>query len=157
MKPTIVFSLFLLCTVAALPVQAQTYQWKDSSGRTVISDSPPPGANKSTRTMGGAAPVEAKQASDTAASEPKSTAEKDLDFKKRQQEAKEKAEKTAKEQTATAEKAENCRRAQSNLTALEAGQPMATIDASGQRVVMDAGAREQELAHTRRVVAEACK
>jgi acetate kinase len=90
-------------------------------------------------------------------SEPKSTAEKDLEFKKRQQEAKEKAEKTAKEQAAAADKAENCRRAQSNLTALEAGQPMATIDASGQRVVMDSTQREQEMAHARRIMSEACK
>lgn len=156
MKPTIVFSLFALCTVALLPAQAQTYQWKDSSGRTVISDTPPPSAGKPTRTIGGTAPVE-RQSAETPANEPKSTAEKDMEFKKRQQEAKEKADKTAKEQTAAAEKQENCRRAQANLTALEAGQPMATIGANGERVVMDASAREQEMAHTRRVVAEACK
>lgn len=156
MKPTIVFSLFALCTVAVLPVQAQTYQWKDSSGRTVISDTPPPGAGKSTRTMGGAPQVE-RQSAETPANEPKSTAEKEMEFKKRQQEAKEKAEKTAKEQVAAAEKQENCRRAQSNLTALEAGQPMATIDANGQRVVMDASMREQEMAHARRIMAEVCK
>lgn len=156
MKPTIVFSLFALCTVAVLPAQAQTYQWKDGSGRTVISDTPPPGAGKSARTVGGSAPLE-RQSVDTPVNEQKSTAEKDMEFKKRQQEAKEKAEKMAKEQTAAAEKQENCRRAQANQTALEAGQPMAIIDANGERVVMDASAREQELAHTRRVVAEACK
>lgn len=155
MKPTIVFSLFALCTVAVLPAQAQTYQWKDGSGRTVISDTPPPGAGKPARTIGGAAPVE-RQSADTP-NEPKSTAEKELEFRKRQQEAKEKAEKTAKEQTAAAEKEENCRRAQANLAALETGRPMATIDANGERVVMDASAREQELAHTRRIVAEVCK
>jgi phage protein D len=157
MKPTIVFSLFALCTVALLPAHAQTYQWKDSSGRTVISDTTPPNSGKSTRTVN-APTSEPRQTEESASiSEPKSTAEKDLEFKKRQQEAKEKAEKTAKEQAAAADKAENCRRAQSNLTALEAGQPMATIDASGQRVVMDSSQREQEMAHARRIVSEACK
>jgi hypothetical protein len=157
MKPTIVFSLFTLCTAALLPAHAQTYQWKDGTGRTVISDTPPPNAGKSTRTVTTTTSDPRQAAEPASISEPKSTAEKEMEFKKRQQEAKEKAEKTVKEQTAAADKAENCRRAQSNLTALEGSQPMASIDANGQRVVMDTSMREQEMAHARRVMAEACK
>lgn len=39
--------LLALClTLACLSAQAQTYRWTDPSGRTVISDTPPPGSAK---------------------------------------------------------------------------------------------------------------
>ena len=41
-----------LC-LASPSVQAQTYRWVDSSGRTVISDTPPPGKAKSVAQVGG--------------------------------------------------------------------------------------------------------
>ena len=41
-----------LC-LASLGVLAQTYRWVDSSGRTVISDTPPPGKAKSVAQVGG--------------------------------------------------------------------------------------------------------
>jgi len=88
---------------------------------------------------------------------PKTTAEKDLEFKKRQQEAKEKADKQAKEQAAEAEKRDNCERAKRNLAALENNQPMVTLDENGQRKVMDTTQREQEMERARRFMAESCK
>ena len=143
---------------------AETYQWKDSSGQTVISDTPPPATVKSRRSIGGNQPSVVsekpaeKGADSTKAPEgPKTTAEKDLEFKKRQQEAKEKADKQAKEQAAEAEKRDNCERAKRNLAALENNQPMVTLDENGQRKVMDTSMREQEMERARRFIAEACK
>lgn len=143
---------------------AETYQWKDSSGQTVISDTPPPATVKSRRSIGGNQPSVVsekpaeKVADSTKAPEgPKTTAEKDLEFKKRQQEAKEKADKQAKEQAAEAEKRENCERARRNLAALEANQPMAVMDEQGQRKMMDNSEREQEIERARRFMAETCK
>ena len=48
--------LFMLClALTCLQAQAQTYRWTDSAGRTVISDTPPPGQTKSVIKTGEAA------------------------------------------------------------------------------------------------------
>lgn len=51
MRPMIALCLTLAC----LSAQAQTYRWTDSSGRTVISDTPPPGTAKKVNRTGDAA------------------------------------------------------------------------------------------------------
>lgn len=153
MKSPLIFALCVMSTVAAVSVQAQTYQWKDKNGRTVISDTPPPGSAKSSQ-VNDAAPA-APAATTTEA--PKTFAEKDMEFRKRQQEAKDKAEKEAKEQAAAAEKRENCERARRNLAALESSQPLASIDENGQRKSMDNGMRQQEIERARQFIIETCK
>ena len=160
-KSIIAFVAAAATSVAAMSaVYAETYQWKDSSGQTVISDTPPPSNAKSRRSIGTQQPsvVSEKPAEGAKAPEgPKTTAEKDMEFKKRQQENKEKADKLAKEQASEAERKDNCERAKRNLTALENNQPMVTLDEKGQRKIMDTTQREQELERARRVIAEACK
>lgn len=164
-KPIIVLAAAVTILVAANnAVHAETYQWKDSSGQTVISDTPPPSNAKSRRAINARQPsvVSEKPAEKAAEGSkspegPKTTAEKDMEFKKRQQENKEKAEKLAKEQAAEAEQKDNCERARRNLTALENNQPMVTLDDKGQRKFMDTTQREQELERARRVIAETCK
>ena len=153
MKSPLIFALCVMSTVAAVSAQAQTYQWKDKNGRTVISDTPPPGSAKSSQVSdaGPAAPAA------TTTEAPKTLAEKDMEFRKRQQEAKDKAEKEAKEQAAAAEKRENCERARRNLAALESSQPLASIDENGQRKSMDNGMRQQEIERARQFIIETCK
>ena len=157
MKSPLIFALCVMSTVAAVSVQAQTYQWKDKNGRTVISDTPPPASARSTQ-IGESAPPVAAPAADTSksASPPQTSADKNLDFKKRQKEAKEKADKDAKDQAAAAEKREVCDRARRNLAALESGQTLATPDESGQRQVLDNSLREQEIERARKIMAETC-
>lgn len=164
------------CLIATLPatVSAQVYQWKDANGRTVISDSPPPSNAKNARSIGGTKPVsksdeaaapteksdKAGDKADKAAEKdagPQSTAEKDMAFKKRQQEAKEKAEKDAKEKAAANDRKENCERAKRQLTALESGERFATYDEKGGQRPMHDEERQQELERSRRIVAENCK
>ncbi|UCV01847.1 DUF4124 domain-containing protein [Dechloromonas denitrificans] len=160
MKTALIFTLGITLTTAFVTAHAQTYQWKDSSGRTVISDTPPPGvAAKEARAIGGRQPAFAKEEKqvEKAAEAPKSTAEKDLDFKKRQQEAREKTEKDAKEQKAAADKRDNCERARRNLAALEADQPMATLDEKGEAQRMDSNQRNQEMERARQFITESCK
>ena len=163
-RSTLVFALFLGPTVAFGPALAETYQWKDSNGQTVVSDIPPPPTVKGRRLIGGNQPsvVSEKPAEKPAddikpADAPKTTAEKDFEFKKRQQDAKEKADKLAKEQQAEADKRVNCERARNIVTALEANQPVSSYDEQGQRKVMDNAQREQELDRARRAMAESCK
>jgi len=159
MKPSLLFTLGVAFSVAFIPAHAQTYQWKDANGRTVISDTPPPGSAKTTaRALGLPTPnVQTEKPAEKPAEGPKSSAEKDMDFKKRQQDAKEKSEKDAKEQSAAKEKQESCERARRNLAALESNQAMATFDEKGERKLMDSSQREQEMERARRFMAESCK
>lgn len=159
MKTALIFILGMTLTAAISPLHAQTYQWKDSNGRTIISDTPQPGAGKNARTLGGTPPAttSGEMPVEKATEAPKTMADKDLDFKKRQQEAKEKAEKLAKEQAASAERKENCTRAGRSLAALESNQPMATLGEKGERQAMDSEQRAQEIDRARRFVNESCK
>lgn len=164
-KPIVAFAAAVATSVAAInAVYAETYQWKDSSGQTVISDTPPPSNAKSRRAIDARQPSVVsekpaeKVAEGTKSSEgPKTMAEKDLEFRKRQQENKEKAEKLAKQQAAEAAQKDNCERTKQNLAALEKNQPMLTLDDNGQQKLMDTSQREQELEHARRIIAESCK
>ncbi|WP_265941832.1 DUF4124 domain-containing protein [Dechloromonas sp. A34] len=158
MKSALIFALGIAAATALTPVHAQTYQWKDSNGQTVISDTPQQGAGKAARVIGGPMPsVITEKPADKTAEAPKTTAEKDLEFKKRQLEAREKSEKDAKEQKAAADKQDNCERARRNLAALESNQPMARLDEKGERKVMDNSQRQQELERTRQIMTESCK
>ena len=152
MKHLLPVAAALAAAIATFPAHGETYQWKDSSGHTVISDMPPPPTVKVKKTVGGG-----NQDSETSTPAEKTTAEKNLDFKKRQQEAKEKSDKEAKEQQAATAKRENCERARGNLAALESNLPMATFDEKGNRKAMDTDARQQEIDRTRRIMEESCK
>ncbi|AXS79922.1 DUF4124 domain-containing protein [Dechloromonas sp. HYN0024] len=163
-KSPLVFALVLMSSTASLSIQAETYQWKDGSGQTVVSDVPPPSTAKGRRSIGGMKPAVVSEAlpdkdkagetpAPKAAEGPKTTAEKDFDFKKRQQEAKEKADK----QAAEADKRDNCERARRSVAALESNHPLSTLDDNGERKLMDSAQREQEMERARRVVADACK
>ena len=159
MKPALLLVFGIISTLAMTPAHAQVYQWKDSSGRTVIADTPPPGtAAKDARVIGDRQPVSrSDKPTEATAEAPKTTAEKDLEFKKRQQEAREKADKIAKEQKDKADREENCRRARGNLTVLESNRAVGTYDEKGEPKVYDDAQRQQALERARQFVAEACK
>ena len=154
MKPYIPVAICLAACFSLPAAHAQTCQWKDAAGRTVVSDTPPPGNAKDVRCFGGSTAPAAPTAAP--ASAPKTVAEKDADFKKRQQEGKEKADKDAKEQQAAAEKKENCARAKSSLATLESGRRVATSDEKGERRFLDDTERQQEIERARKIVAESC-
>lgn len=167
MKTSLLFTLFFVSTAAIVPAHAQVYQWKDGSGRTIVSDTPPPGSAKSARTLDGpstgrntsnepTAEKPAEKTADKPADADKTMAEKDLEFKKRQQEAREKADKEATERKVAADKKENCARARSNLAAMESKQPVATFNSKGERQLMDDTQRQKEIARSRQIVAESC-
>ena len=157
-------SAFLICCGL---VQAQTYQWKDASGKTIISDTPPPSNVQKKRSVGVQQP---KLTTGTPASEtdenntekevspaaqpstPATMAEKDLEFRKRQQEAKEKADKEAKEAAATRARRDNCDRARANYRMLQSDIPVIVGDKD-----MSQKQRQQEMERTRRIMQESCK
>ena len=163
MKSLLILNFALALTATSLAAQAQTYQWKDANGRTFISDTPPPGTKAQRSAAAPSAPVAAtasgaagKSAEAAPTASPpaqKSVAELNLEFKKRQQEAKEKADK----QAAETEKRENCERARRSLATLESNQPLSTLDDNGERKVMDVAQRNQEIERARKIMADSCK
>ena len=158
MKNLLIFALGIASTVTVLNASAQTYQWKDSSGHTVISDTPPPGsAKEGSRTIGGKVPASNAPSSAKPAEAPKSFAEKDMEFKKRQQESAEKSDKEAKEKSLAAEKRDNCDRAQKQVALLESGQRIATVDEKGERRIMEEAEHAKEMERARRAVSDSCK
>jgi len=146
MKPSILV-LLMLSTATFSMAHAQTYQWKDSNGRTVISDNPPPGNARQSKSVNAAPPAETG----------KSLAERDMEFKKRQQENREKSEKDAKESRTKEELKENCQRARQQLVALESGQRMSSTDLNGERRFMEDAERQKEIERSRKFIQESCK
>lgn len=138
----------LLLLLFCMSVAAQTYQWKDKSGRTIISDSPPPAGVKS-RML---APE-----SNNAADSQKSLADQDAEFRKRQQETQTRNEQDAKEKAANVQRKEYCDDARRQLALLKSGERIATREISGERSFMDDEKRAQETATMQRLLDENCK
>ncbi len=130
--------------------QAQIYQWKDDSGKTIISDKPPVGAVRDERK------VDAGTAASNAAPQ-KSLADRELEFRQRQKEAQENAEKAKKQQAVASNKSEYCDNARRQLQALESGERLGMRDEKGERYYMDDAQRQQETEKTRQAIAQNCR
>jgi hypothetical protein len=136
--------------------------WKDASGRTVISDQPPPGNVRPARTLGNTSPLAgastaAPAAPAAGAMPPRSLAEQEMDFRKRQQQAQEKERADAAGKTVKAEQEENCKRAQSQLVAMQSGMRMAQFNDKGERYYLDDNQREKEIQRAKQQVSSFCK
>jgi Domain of unknown function (DUF4124) len=160
--------------VASCPAAAQ-WAWKDDNGRTVYSDRPPPATvntdrivrqppNKQT-VLPTPAPADpaAKPAPDakattsaTAPAAPKSIAEQEMEFRKRQQERADAEKKAQDEQTKLAAKAADCERAKGYLRAVEGGERITRTDAAGNREFLDDAQRAAEAERTRKLVQATC-
>lgn len=145
------FAIAVAALLATTLVNAQIYQWKDENGKTVMSDKPP---------IGGAARTSRKIEADAPApstAPQKTTADREMDFRKRQQDTQEKADKAQKEQTAAADKKENCERARRYLESLESGERISLHDDKGERYFMEDAQRQQEIAKARQATQASCK
>lgn len=151
----------LAALFACLPAQAQIYQYKDAAGRTVISDRPPPAGAlpaKSHAAGNGVSTSEDPPATDGAnAPPPKTLADREMEFRKRQQAQREAAEKAQKESADKARRKEDCERAQRQLRMLESGERIALRDEKGERVFLEDMQRAAEIERTRRMIADACR
>lgn len=162
-------ALLILAALLAMPAAHAQWAWRDANGTTVYSDQPPPAAVKPAQILrqpqaskapliyedaAAAKPTEAPGAKAPAA--PKSLAEREMDFQKRQKERAEADAKAADEDRKRAARAAECERARGYLRALEAGQRIAQPDASGQRSFMTDSQRAAEVERMRQSVASAC-
>jgi type IV secretory pathway VirB10-like protein len=165
-----------IATVAAVYVSgaAGQWAWKEDSGRVVYSDRPPPANIKSTQILrqpavaaptpapqpaapgGAAADGERPAPSPAASSGPKSIAERDMEFRKRQQERADSERKAQEEQQKAAAKAAECERSRGYLRSLEDGIRIARTDASGNREILDEAQRAAEMERTRKSIQQLC-
>jgi hypothetical protein len=96
--------------------------------------------------------------SDAKGSAPKSLADRDAEFRKRQADQKAAEEKTAKANAEEAERKRTCQAAQSNLAALKNRQRMFRTDPkTGERIVFEEADYVREQAVAERVAADNCK
>jgi len=145
-------TVLTLCLVTATAVaSAQIYRWKDENGRIVFSDKPPEGRVRQQEKVG------APPSSTPSGGAPKSLAEQEISFQKRQKEARERAEKTGKEEAAQAEKQEYCTSLRRQLMALESGERIVRRDENGERQFLEDAQREQEIAKVRQAMQNTCQ
>lgn len=132
---------------------AQQYKWVDKDGRVRYGDVPPPGVQA--RPLRPPPAVSAPPAAPDAKA-PLSTAEKDAEFRKRQEEALKEREKQEIASRDAAAKKENCARAQEYLRTLQSGQRITRTDAKGERVFLEDSQIAQETAQARQAVQQWC-
>ncbi|MDB5805885.1 MAG: hypothetical protein JWN73_3207 [Betaproteobacteria bacterium] len=155
-------SLVMACGAA----HAQLYHYKDAQGRMVYSDTPPPAgvpaANvlKAPKLRQGspgpdapAATADAKDGKDgkdpkdgKAKKGPQTTAEREADYKKRMAEADKKGKEDAQKADQTQQNQARCTALQANLAALQSGQRMRKIDASGNPYFVEDTERSADVA-----------
>lgn len=170
-----IFVAIVLAGFIASPSEAQ-WAWKDANGRTVYSDRPPPPDIKAgsivrqpnTQTLANPAPAsgpidDAGKPSDAKGSDtkaapnaPKTIAEREMEFRKRQQERADSDKKAAEEQTKNATKTAECDRARGYMKSLEEGIRIQKTDAAGNREFLDDAQRAAEVERTRKIIQSTC-
>jgi hypothetical protein len=164
---TVVVLAAVLGTTLALPAAAQ-WKWRDATGRTQYSDTPPPpgvaekdilqrpGSSSAARMAVPAASVPASAASGALVPAPKVVdAELEAKRKKTEQEAADK--KKAEDAKAAAAKAENCSRAKAQMRTIDSGVRLSRTNEKGEREYLDDKARAQEADRAREVMTSECK
>lgn len=150
--------IFLVALLLAGAAHAQ-YKWVDKDGKTRYGDTPPPGV-KATRLgapASGPGPAAAPAAAGKDAKKgPMTPAEKEQDYRNRQEEAKKEREKADKERKHEQDKSEDCARNKEYVMTLESGQRIMRTRPDGERYYLEDAQREQELAEAKRLMKD-CK
>jgi hypothetical protein len=151
--------LWLLAVAAMSAGAGEIYTWKDKDGRVNYGDNPPAGSSR-TRTLSGKDAETVTQPAMPAAVDkagPRTAAEQDLEFRKRQAETADQKAKADKDATAAEEKKNNCERARGQLAALESGQRITRTSSKGEREYIDDKQRADEIANAKKSVESWCK
>lgn len=147
MRAVLLLALFLISATAL----AEIYSWRDADGGMHYSDIPPLGQVNARKIEPAAAnPGDVERAR-------QDLANKEAEFRKRQQATTEAAAKDDKEKVDAAEKLRNCDRARSYLKALESGVRISSTDENGERMFLDDQRRQQEAEAAARAAESWCK
>jgi hypothetical protein len=152
----------------AAEVAAQ-WAWKDDNGRLVFSDRPPPGSIKPeqiVRQPGGSSTQSVLRSGedlprdttkvDASKAAPRTTAEREMEFRKRQTERAEAEKKSAEQQQLAQRRQQECERSRGYLRALEDGVRITRTDGQGNREFLDDSQRNAEMARVREMIARDC-
>ena len=143
------FALAAVILSTAIAAHGQIYQWQDERNKTVISDRPPTGQVRQQRTLEAAPPASSEAG--------KTLADRDMEFRTRQKEARAAAEKGDADRRASAQRQEGCEAARSALQTLESGDRVAMHDSKGERYYLDDTQRQEEIAKARQAVQANCR
>jgi type IV secretory pathway VirB10-like protein len=153
----------LMLAGAPLTAQAQIVKCIGKDGRIEFAANCPPGtkqqdAGVNIRPAPAPAPAASKEGAKDGPGAPKSLADRDAEFRKRQTDQKEAESKAAQKTADDAERVRACNSAKSNLQALKDRQRMFRNDPkTGERVMFEEADFQRELPVTERLVAENCK
>lgn len=149
-------TLLLLCA-APLAAQAQIKCWTGADGKRSCGDAPPAGAKVTTvKVPSSPPPPAAAKDSKGAKKGPMTPAEQEQAYRKRQADAEKAAAKAAEERQEAALKRENCERARESVSAIQGGQRLSRFNDKGERIFLDEGQMQQELAKSQQGVQQWC-
>ncbi len=144
------------------------WQWVDSTGRKVFSDTPPPSSIPDRNILkkpglNSAPPVATTESNANAAPAASAPAapqiparDTELEARKKQAEAAEEAKKKAEMERVTKARAESCERARKAKITIDSGVRLATTNAKGEREVMDDKARAAEIQRMDSIIRSDC-
>jgi hypothetical protein len=159
-------SLALACVllVSAGAWANEVYKWVDKDGKVHYSDEPvaAPEAKKLKRNTGNpatGAPAKGERGAAAASDKktPRTTADKELESRRRKVEAEETEKKEQVAQTRAKEKAAYCGSLKGNLKALEQGGRISKHDEKGEQIFLDDAMREKELAQVKLDIQKNCE
>jgi hypothetical protein len=163
-------AMVFIAAVLSTSANAQ-WKWKDENGHITVSDQPPPKTiplknilqaprdRQTALDSGQTNPLAAKAAVGPDAKNeeaPKSYADKELEFKKRQKETADATRKQEEESNKAKAQQERCNTLRGNLAGLESGIRIARSNAKGEREFLDDAQRQAEIERSRKEIAD-CK
>jgi hypothetical protein len=131
-------------------VHADLYKWTDAQGKVHYTDQPP---TVNTQTIKNPSPGQAEATSQAT----QALDAQDQAYQKRKKELDEARAKADKEAEQARVKRENCAKARSNLSALQAPSGVYTTNAAGQRTYMNDASRASALAASQKAVSDYCE
>ena len=156
-------ALFAVAFLVASSAQAQVHKCVDAAGKIIYTQDPcpanmkPGSISRSVIQTPAAAPADGAAKGDAAKSAaPKTAAEQEQAFRKRQQDQAKAAKESEQKSAEAQRKAENCRNARERLTQYEIGGRQSRINAQGERYYLDDSQIDQEKARARADVAQSC-
>jgi hypothetical protein len=161
-------TLLLVASALCCSAAFAQWQWVDSAGRKVFSDTPPPASVPDKNILKRPGPPSAQPlttetsapaatASTATAAAPKlSGRDEQLEARKKQAEAEEQAKKKAEEEKVAKVRQDNCERAKRNKATMDSGIRIATTNAKGEREIMDDKARAAENQRLNAIIQSDC-
>jgi flagellar biosynthesis/type III secretory pathway protein FliH len=147
--------------------QAANWKYRDTQGRLVVSDLPPPVGTPDKDILERPTQVVVRRAApppaaaSAAASGPAPVlaqrTDPELEARRKKAADEQTAQQRAQQEQDNAQRAENCARAKGHLAALSEGQRIARTNTQGEREVLDDKGRAEEMQRARQVIASDCK